>query len=293
MDLPIELRKVIYELCLVKGTVYPMPRPKYDHRYDNMEPFEKPEWALLAVNQQIRIEASEILLKQNHFVISYEYDAMDNIWVAYADSVCEEEPLTLPSLARYNLKSVSITFDVRGIFVDAINVADAGSGCQSADMTDGERIHAAHEGVEDHYLIWEHMATTFDRAEFLQVDISNAYCPLGCHRYIEFAADAIGNAVQSNSKLQTLEILGTKTADERAGIKKVIAGNLAFRPRNQRSFRMLRFKSLDCASPLGPAYNKCLGLHSKDFEDGMENEEVNVKELVRSRKKGGITKRGQ
>ena len=79
LDLPPELRCIIYEFCMVRGTVYPAPRPKHDHRYNDFASFEAPQWALLRVNRQVRVEAAKILLSKNHFVLSY-VDAETLFW---------------------------------------------------------------------------------------------------------------------------------------------------------------------------------------------------------------------
>ena len=139
LDLPAELRETIYELCLVKGTVYLAPRPTFDHRYNGIQPFENPTWALLGVNRQVRDETAKVLLTNNHFVLSYDQRSREKFWSTRAMSPQRswrsmfgrpkpDPRRMLPGLVRTHLKSVSITFDIRNIANDMITV-----GCLAQD----------------------------------------------------------------------------------------------------------------------------------------------------------------
>jgi hypothetical protein len=56
-DIPAEIRNIIYELCLIKGKIFPRSRCRSAERYKDLLKYEKPTWHLLAVSQQVRSEA--------------------------------------------------------------------------------------------------------------------------------------------------------------------------------------------------------------------------------------------
>ena len=291
LDLPGELRNAVYKLCLVKGTIYPCPRPTYDHRYDNAKPYSKPEWALLAVSRQIRNEAADILLKQNHFVLGYHSGAGSLFWgPTFADTdapgpvddddgpedddFINDEHEDLYQLTRRKVTSISITLDARGFATDLMDTVALSARFSSPNMEERDVIVKAHERFEDSYHMWDHLWAAFPRARLLQVDITNAYCPSDCHRYIDLAAKVLGSAIKDATVLEILEVVGTRNSAERAVIKEAVIAGGASNVYKGRRLRTLRFKQWTCRNL------QCIRLHKEYHRNGLEDEEIDVRSLM-------------
>lgn len=217
LALPFDLRFAIYELCMVKGTVYIAPRPKHDHRYDNVGPFpKKPEWALLRVNRQVRSESAKVLLSKNHFVLRY-VDGRECFWSRDVYAAMEAESTSLPGLVRRNLNSVSIAFDNRGYADGPLELADfAMRFFEGKDYEKkGDQILEVHAFMCLNTRRWEFMCEFLSQTSVLRIDITNSYSPLGCCHYVLQAADAMAEGFNNSSFPTRLEISCTKNSSER------------------------------------------------------------------------------
>lgn len=286
LDLPAELRNAIYELCLVKGTVYLTPRPEYDHRYNGTEPFETPEWVLLRISHQIRTEAAKILLGENHFVLSHDYRSEDKFWSPFAlspfilSSIADEGRAnrlrnSFPAMVWSHLKSVSITIDLRTIASDPIKIASILQQ-QNRDvtgLTPDQRTLRAHAESDDYTDIWRNMCRFFFGIKYLEIDITNAYCPLGCHRYVDIIARILEQSISMTRCPAILVFLGTKIKAERARLRDSVRNGLKRAPFYEERVGSLQFKTVPCAGD-------CSVLHSCDVEDDLGNEELSFQELL-------------
>ena len=169
--------------------------------------------------------------------------------------------------------SVSIALDLRNISQDPLEIAD--SGAELTESDEKSRMEALHVArIADLEIQWRLMCRAFRQAKFLQVDITNVYCPHGCHRYIQEAAAAIAHAITRKSIPGTLEILGTKSSWERTVVKEELAKRLVYANFSQGHHGVIRFRSLKC-------HQYCLSLHQKRFEHNLEDEEIDVDTLMR------------
>jgi hypothetical protein len=75
LDLSLELREMIYDLCLAVGKVMfaQRPYPDYDRRLEDGKDYRKPVLQLLHVNRQIRKESAKRLFQTNHFILGEDY----------------------------------------------------------------------------------------------------------------------------------------------------------------------------------------------------------------------------
>ncbi|KAK4543885.1 hypothetical protein LTR36_004659 [Oleoguttula mirabilis] len=218
VDLPPELRNVIYELCLAKGKVFLRPRPTYDQRYEGYEHFDRPDWQLLSVSRQVRTEAVAVLTSHNHFVISYEHDGWEpflgpNGHHAKIPMACKQ--VALATHVRKHLNSVSITFELRNMVGDAVRLARYGRSLSDSEDGEASVLHT-HERIGDLCGQWWQLAkrAACPNLRFLQVNIANCLCPIGCHRLIHEAANAI-RETSFGRRLEVIEILGTVSSSER------------------------------------------------------------------------------
>lgn len=277
LDLPAELRDIIYELCLVKGTIHLVPRPRNDHRYDLLGSPEKPEWALLGVNRQVRGEAASTILSKNHFVLGYDTSSERILWYRWKSSSLDND-FSLAALAKRKLQSISIQTDLRGLFKqDSLDLAEYGCTLYEKKYVAGERTPWAHANVDELPIMWSSMCSFYKKVKFLQIDITNAFCPLGCCRYFAEAARAIGCAARNNRKLETIEVFGTKNGRERAVVTEKIKIQLQSADYGTNYRFVLRFKASVCNE-------KCLNLHYYDLDEELGDEEMHANDILRWKK---------
>ena len=255
--------------------MFPAPRPIFDHRYKEFRPFEDSVWSLLAVNRQVREEAAKVLLSKNHFVLSSDIGSGGPFWAPLSNAQEPKWPRSLPVLVMNNLRSISIAMDLRYIANDVLTFASKARSdhVDRSGFTPDKQVLRAHGQFAEFTEDWATMCRFFVRMDFVEIDVTNAYCLLGCHRYIYLVAKAIESALQRRWIPNTLQILGTMNKTERCIIRdKVKSGLLEFLNENHDG-RTLRFKSLPCP-------RDCLVLHQYDAEDDLEDEEITFKSLV-------------
>ncbi|KAK3710691.1 hypothetical protein LTR37_010110 [Vermiconidia calcicola] len=182
--------------------------------------------------------------------------------------------------------------DIRTLGADSLLLADVmRRGLRATqhrlpnNATADDRALRAHDStgmVSVMYSAWADMYRAFAMVEFLQIDLSNCYCPLGCHRLIEEAANAITMGFRypyypcDKATLPTeLEILGIKSTQERSDIVDDIKEVLGIASYTKRKC-ILRFK-------VALRDTECDGegllLDSCDVEEGLEDEEIDLSTL--------------
>ena len=285
LDLPAELREAIYDLCLVRGTVCPARCTRYDHRYDNIEPSEEPEWALLLVNRKIRHESAKILLSKNHFILSYVYissshsdwsAAHPNFFATHRSAhLPDRETLSFERLAQRHLKSVSVTLDLRGLACDALGFINVTGFWMVRDSRpEAQRTEESHEVAKELTTQWTDACLACRGVEFVQIDMSNAYCPLGCCRYYHEAATSIAMSFNIRSPAKVLEVVGADDEEERNAIKASVQRCLK---RDvdvlQPGAHVLRFKSTHCDN------RHCRFIHVERDGGRLPDEDYDLKTL--------------
>lgn len=280
------MRDLIYEVCLVQGTVYVSPRTRYDHRYDGVKENDSPLWALLKVSHQVRAEAAKALLGKNHFVLSCGRKSCGSFWNNVAPGLSNAYnqlgPFSLFALVHKNLRSVSITLDIRNLSGDAVKVADQAYQWSRPYLPSEGQSMIHHNSFGLITTTWLSMCKFFfGKRKFLQIDITNAFCPLGCHRYSEEIARAIGSAVRAKGMPDKLEILGTKSVEERRLIKERIKAAIQFQDEEEDFGCIIVFKRSHCTRA------KCPRLHLVDWKENLADEEIN-NDVFRSADGGSV-----
>ncbi|KAK3723236.1 hypothetical protein LTR37_001959 [Vermiconidia calcicola] len=291
LDLIAESRNGIYELCLVKGKVFLKPHSRYDIRFMDSGHYEKPAWSLLRVCRRVRNEASAILSSQNHFVLSHEScsDKSSPFWIPPQPTPHYPRRHRLGQLNRCNLQLVSITMDIRTLGLDPLLVADFArkglgrtrSGLpfhnpMSREMGDTGYSDLINTGKHT----WIAMCKTFATVKFLQIDLSHCYCPLGDKRLVRTAASAIATGFRTSSLSNRvadlpaeIEILGTKSKDERLDIADII-NNALEKELCEAHKCILRFKVVERVGEVL--------LDWRDLEHGLETEVIDLSTYTNS-----------
>ena len=216
---------MVYERCIVPGKLFLRPRPRNDRRYEGSKSYARPEWQLLLVNRKIRKEAAEVLFTMNLCVFNYagiEWSKLDENTVPSSTL----GDLALDRLMWNYVKSASITFDLRGLVSeDALDVVNQ---CRLqclklalkpkwTSRSMGDRMEKAHKKVCRYIEVWDGIMDLVALRRFLQIDVSNCYCPTGCCRLVKNLDSVIDTLwwVFEEGITPTIEIVGTGSRAER------------------------------------------------------------------------------
>lgn len=229
---------------MVRGKVFPHPRPYEDFRYLDFEEYETPEWQMLAINRQVRVEAAEIFLKENHFVFhgGTAVTLESSYMVSKHDWCFPENENDLRALCTRYLRSISLSFDVRSdpsphtmaVLLRNTRVPP-GWWALSDDMqrTDADRTAHCHILASD--LAWNKYQDIMSamrriqHLDFAQLDLTYCYCPLTCCRLDKAVAVNLDiGEWDSKSKVPNLEFIGIKSNADREELVRDIAwcGNI-------------------------------------------------------------------
>lgn len=193
LELPRELRKAIYELCVVVGEVRIVRRgtlEEFDMRY-NRPRAAKAEVQLFRVNKKVRREALDLYLSKNHLVLPA---------AAYMDSYSNAFQY-IPGLRGFShdlqLRSLSISLDggtetsfAARKFDDrrCVNFHSKLSKSERPELPDA--LEYFHEKVTDQqyfhaFYLLDNLLSVQEPMRKLQINLENASCALGCHRFVK------------------------------------------------------------------------------------------------------------
>ncbi|KAF7192862.1 hypothetical protein HII31_05776 [Pseudocercospora fuligena] len=291
LDLPRELRDLVFQHCLVVGNLGLgpiLPRGREPHPSAN-----KPEWQLLQVNKQIREEAAKVLLGENSVILN----TID--WDTMSDHFEKISCVSLDKLLHHFLTRVNIAFEVRNInqlSLDALDIARSFRTYQEEDLyEDAEERLAIHYLSSEDYQHWASMVKAIHSKNLkeVRIDVTNCYCVFGCHRLVREAWHAF-QCLNLNAKLENIVVLGTKSEDERYSIKADIVSSLLESDEDWVSHRYIYPDG--CENELGkfkdnirpklhfPKFEvletEDVSFDYYDVEDGLEDEEVDLYDLA-------------
>ncbi|KAF2714020.1 hypothetical protein K504DRAFT_462464 [Pleomassaria siparia CBS 279.74] len=230
LDLPAEIRVKIYEEVLVVGKIFYTPND-YDiwngNRCRGHKLFRKPELQLLRVSKQIHAEAEPVYLSRNLFVLPIKWPDFQPFKELSHFHIRDME-----SNARH-LFSVSGLSHIKnvGVAVDQSlcegSAKVLGSDCWKRDeLVYGEppftqlsrlkRLEKAHEIHLSHVRdVWRgmlgHLAHFQSRLKYIEIDFTNAFCPIGDCRPIWAASCGWIETM----KPESVDIIGLQTLRER------------------------------------------------------------------------------
>ena len=187
MDLPTELRLQIYGYLVVVGKVFYKPDDDSvlsNPRFKDFRAYRKPDLSILMVSKAVRKEAEEVYLSQNLFVLPAQLEK-------YFDDL-GSAPLIFSGNASKYLKHIS--FGVVTGLPDWMRLGHAHTWANLDDFDPGafdlrsreERLHMMHVTAEEHYSLAQCIITPWlyhlEALKTIELDLMNAYCPLGCCR---------------------------------------------------------------------------------------------------------------
>ena len=213
MDLPVELRLEVYKHLVVVGKVFYTPDEFYERagpRFDQHRIYQPPMLSILRVSKAVYSEAEDVYLTQNLFVLPFQF----NECVLFADD--EAIPAYRPLFSEDAIKKirhVSIEISNRNArWASTMERSqwDWGGKCNLGHydhMTADQRLLIAHKRAHATYSAADFdMVTELKRMDALQtieLDYTNAYCPVGCCRMIYIDV----HWAQMLSRLQGIRIL--------------------------------------------------------------------------------------
>lgn len=146
-----------------------------------------------------------------------------------------------------------------------------------------ERENFAHVEMHDSTGHWERMLEALlqqtKKLRFLQVDLTNCYCILGTCRLVPEIQSNLTHLYERpkyKPQLEAVEILGTKTADERRQLLNALLHEDLYCERTASDSKLkLRFKAFK-----EPKNSTCTALHKADADRGLADEEFDIHEML-------------
>jgi len=206
LDLPVELRLSVYGHLVLVGKVFYTPDAysvATKKRFKNWKLYHAPSLQVLRVCKQVHAEAEQLYLSKNLFVLPdfcYLREPFRNPANASATGFNDRIPfqerwLFSRNALRY-LKNLVISFNTRqpspvtlGPDWTRYERIGAIAGYDAMDET-ARRDYAHDHACEGLLDIWVYMVEalrdnlTSDLA-YLEIDVTNCYCPLGCCRMLD------------------------------------------------------------------------------------------------------------
>ena len=196
LDLPTELRLAVYRYLVVVGKVFFAPEPysvENETRFEDWEHYDRPSLRILRACKSIHDEAEAVYATENLFVLPDFFQLRQPFLGANE----QYDKFVLPHMDRWLfslrasmwLTNISVSYNPRTASV----VAGPGhwewkeSLVDYNGLTSTERLNVAHSFKEESQdeewsemgrMLRHHLSTL----HYLEIDLTNAYCPMGCCR---------------------------------------------------------------------------------------------------------------
>lgn len=269
MDLPVELRVMIYEEVLVVGKVFFTP-DKHDlengKRCSDYKLFRKPELQLLRVCKQIQSEAEPIYASKNLFVLPldwYNFEPVLSQRSLQYEGTGKTSPVQrnlISAAGITHLRNLSFAMDYIPPSVhDDFVISNFGSSFwemweESAGysfdvlspLARYEYIHEAWEGMASR--VWREITVVLDQfpgsLDYVELDFTNIFCPQGHCRAL---LPIMGHFVKKLNAT-TLDVIGLRTKEERSELIK-LARDAGVSHQVLRQKHGLRFRRVGDSTP--------------------------------------------
>jgi hypothetical protein len=208
--------------------VFFTPDYEEDHesvRFKHWTDYDAPSLTILHVCRQIKAEAEDVYLSKNLFVLPYNFDDLSPFLDPdLPSSLPPIRPLFSPTALK-TFKNLSISYSSRYAVSLTMSVtgwahAKRVSGVDYDTMTVSERQQYAHEKAIqylEHY--WDDIDTAFIKIHssllYLEMDLTDAYCPQGCCRVLTYIPFADYHCAYT-SKTGVLRVMGLTAGEELA-----------------------------------------------------------------------------
>jgi hypothetical protein len=232
LDLPPEIRNMIYKEILVVGKIFYPELDPYDNRLHYDFDYKKPQFALLRVCKQIHSEAEPLYLGMNLFVLPNKFKDCRPFCEIGRDPVTFETRRFLFSKAAFtHVRNIYFAFTTEGngkmgsSRVWAKYHSDPWA-MPYAQLSDESRFDMMHQwrlhDAEDDWMDLQLSLCLFQSwMDYIEVDFSEAYCPVGCCRKVYVCTHrwilALGSKVLNVIGLEEEEKLSFSCADLQDG----------------------------------------------------------------------------
>ncbi|KAF1851467.1 uncharacterized protein K460DRAFT_362209 [Cucurbitaria berberidis CBS 394.84] len=230
LDLPPEIRNMIYEELVVVGKIFYAP-DSYDisnnQRFHEYKLFRKPELQLFRVCKQVHEEAENLYLSKNLFVLPIGWQQC-HPFIELGDSL-RNKPITerhvFSSAGLAYIRNVSVAVDQQLVPLCAYTHNDWKRDDQTysytlfSQKTAQERYEWVHEvHLNTCFSSWDVMLQDLETFEaglfYVEVDCTNAFCAIGdCRPINRSVTDWIPNVKPKN-----IDVLGLQSMEEKQDI---------------------------------------------------------------------------
>jgi hypothetical protein len=210
---------------------------------------------LFRVSKQVYAEARKVFLSQNTFVI------LNSI----TNSVDDDSPLSglyRDTTEMQMIRRLSISLDYRSYPIDYTDIlVQCGQSAYIAKRSKALNEDHAYATTTLHDTVMEQLQDKWNmllsclgagsKLDYLQINLQNCYCPLGCHR-VAHEAFQWPASLSLSHRMQlggTLDIIGTESKDERDFFREMLA---------------------EIWNPLGLLFH---GTNKAEIEDGIRGEQ--------------------
>jgi hypothetical protein len=231
LDLPIEIRLYIYEQLVVVGKIFYTPsqlEKQEGSRFLEMDDYAAPELTMLRVNKQIYDEAEPVYLSKNLFVLPLGAH-LKQPFVSADEVGRNDRPLFSIRGLRF-VQNISLAF-VSFQSQPYVHMASDWGTHGNPDYTDFVDTQARWEHI--HQMADLRMSLVLDDIfvalntqlestyRYLEMDFTNAFCPIGCCRLLEEACN-LTPIETDQSRPEAIALLGLRSEEE----EKVVIENL-------------------------------------------------------------------
>lgn len=193
LDLPTEIRNMIYENLLVVGKVFPYPKMD-DQRCEDMDKYDHPELQLLRVNKQIFEESAPIFFSKNKFVLAYgKRDRWPHAWPLWDlpnRNRPEQYDLPVSAMVFKHLKQLNISFDSRDVeitpnLISSWRAEEIKRSPGFGDLPEREqwvRFNEQYEYARYEFWVQRNELLHYLKLDLLEVDLTDCYSSLSFQR---------------------------------------------------------------------------------------------------------------
>ncbi|KAF2246739.1 hypothetical protein BU26DRAFT_52452 [Trematosphaeria pertusa] len=233
LDLPVEIRCLVYEELLVVGKVYFKDTDQeHSHtlRYREKAYYQKPFLKILQVCKLVHCEAEPIYLSKNLFVLPLHWHLQIPFRrEGHTEPLCLETQQLFSDNGLKYLQSLSLAIDQKDLFLDPLNRWNCNTWLtRSYDSISHYRRHdivhedmldqlSENDGVNYNWLqVMDTVGTLINNSRrdhplnYVEIDYTNAFCPVGCCRPLEL----VDYAWIQHLKPTCIDIIGTWTERE-------------------------------------------------------------------------------
>jgi hypothetical protein len=235
LDLPAELRVQIYEVLVVVGKVFFTPdwyEVEQSQRFTHWKDYRIPNLQVLRVCKQIYAEAADVYFAKNLFLLPPDYN------LTYPFQHVEKGDTSLQphkglrlfsTTGLQKIRNLSIGFSL-GSRVRMVMSASSWALAEGATMREfsamgaAERLALAHVHAKNKQarfwsVLTQALARMPTKLSYLEVDFTNAFCPLGCCRGFNVDFEFLRRL-----KPKVLRVLGMRTEERELVRMKMMQG---------------------------------------------------------------------